>query len=193
MKKSQGEIFGIALFFVIIIIGIIIYSQIASFKTNETQLLITEKQYNILSKGTLNTLLSQSTGCYVGRGQDSISDLLKFCLEATYSGKDPYYDCNGGIYACNYSISLLNSSLNNLFNSSGIIGEIPYSLRISVPRNPSSLLNREDIQTTIFKGKSISLKEKDYLKYKFNKVSSGVYPIASAQGFVEIELSIYYR
>jgi hypothetical protein len=195
MGKSQGEIFGVALLFVLIILGILFYSQFASLRSDATADLLIEKQYEILSRGSIDAIMEQSTGCYISRGKDSVSDLLKFCLESSYSGRDPIFNCIEGetIFACEYSISLINQSLINLYGEdNSIIGEIPYSFRIEVPRNPSSLLNLE-LSTNKYRGEKINIGNKEYLRYNMREVSSGVYPLASAQGFVEFELNLYYR
>lgn len=195
-KKSQGEIFGIALMFVVIIIGIIVYSQVKVLNPNRDADLQSEGEYKILAEGTLNTLLDASTGCYVEQGRDSVMDLVNYCLEFSFSKSDPEFICDnpiGEVKACSHFLSILNNNLNKLFNSEKL-GPIPFELKVEVPQNPNSVLNNRSITNfgniTLLQ-KNITLD--NYRKEGYKRAPSGLKTWATAQRNVNFELYLYYK
>lgn len=199
MRKSQGEIFGIALLFVVIIVGILVYSQIKALNPDRGDSYQREAEYEILAERTLNTMLSMSTGCYVERGRDSVKDLVNFCLDYTYSGNDPTMDCfdNGEeIKVCQYTLDIINTTLLSLFNKSqdSFIGEIPYQMSIYVPHNMNTKLS--NVSFTNFGQISYRndiLDTNSYRKFGFKRATSGLITWATSQRNVEFELYLYYR
>jgi len=193
--RSQGEIFGIALMFVIIIVGFVIYSQVKALNPNNEINLETEKRYQTLAEGTLNTLLKTSTSCYIEKGKDTIKDLINFCLEVSSVGGDPEFTCDAKttIQACSYSIEFLNDTLNTLFNKNGI-GEIPFYMRIDVPDNPDSLLSNitlTNFNNITYKNKIVT--ENNYHSLGFKRAPSGLRTWATSQRNIRLELYLYYK
>lgn len=194
MRKAQGEIFGVALFFVIIIVGIIVYIQIQAFTPDRDADLQQEAEYKILAEGSMNTLLELSTGCFVERGQDSIQDLINFCLEYSFVGDDPQFTCSSGpVLACEHSMELLNDSLFGLYNSS-VLGPILYEMRIEVPANEDSLLNQvvlTNFGQYQYRGQNVTYD--NYRDLGFKRAPSGLKTWATAQRNINVELYLYYR
>ena len=208
-QRSQGEIFGIALFFVIIIIGIIIFGQVKALDQENEKDIITENKFKVISEGALNSILKLSTGCYVERGKDSVQDLINYCLENSFSGTDTPIECFKGseivtYNSCEQSIKLLDNSLEGLFNpgeGEEGIGKIPYDLYVNIEKNPNSLLNYEVILEDHgpitnfgdFQYRQSVLTESNYRKAGFKRVSSGLKTWPTAQGNIILELNLYYR
>lgn len=198
-KRSQGEIFGIALMFVVIIVGILVYSQIKALNPDRTDTYQREAEYEILAQRTLNTMLSMSTGCYVERGRDSVKDLVNFCLDYTYSGNDPTMDCfNNGeeVKVCAYAKDIINTTLVSLYNksSSSLVGEIPYQMTINVPNNANTKLSNTTFTNfgeITYRGTIID--DSSYRKLGYKKATSGLITWATSQRNVEFELYLYYR
>ncbi len=195
-KKSQGEIFGIALLFVIIIVGLIVYSQAKILNPENPVDEITEKKYNIIATGTLDSILELSTGCYVERGKDSLKDLINYCLENSYSGRDPLFNgcdwTDEDILACSKVKTILNDSLRGLFNEDSL-GNIPYKFSISIERSPNSLLHNftlTNFGTFQYYGETLTLD--NYRKFKLRKADSGFSTWSTHQGPIMVELLLYY-
>lgn len=196
MKRSQGEIFGIALLFVIILVGILLYTQIKALDPNRDGDLQQDGEYKLLAESTLNTILETSTGCYVERGRDSVQDLINFCMEYSYSGSDPTYRCEFSstpIRACEHSIKVLNDTLYSLFNTS-TIGAIPFELQIYVPANNQSIMHGTQLSNfgEVKTGSSVVDKE-NYRGLGFKRAPSGLRTWATAQRNIDMELYLYYR
>lgn len=204
MKKSQGEIFGIALLFVIIIIAIIIYGQIKASNPDESIDLIYKGKYGILAETTLDTLLKTSTGCVVERNRDRIIDLVSYCQENSFfADADPQIYCEGNYFgadgdypSCSTVINILNETLDNLFNSSdSALGHIVYNLTISVPSSPDSILGSVSLDN--FNSISITgggnLNSKNYYRYGFKKAPSGLRSLPTANRNVDFELYLFFK
>jgi hypothetical protein len=195
MKKSQGEIFGIALLFVVILIGVIVYAKVKSVSDLNDVDLQAQGEYKILAEGTLNTLLKTSTGCTVERDKDSVRDLINYCLENEYSGEDVPIDCDTGeVMACSRVLNFMNESLYLVFNSSKGIGYIPFELRLDVPANSRSIFfneSRTNLGDFYYRGTQVNDSTRRKLGYK--RESSGLISWRTAQRDVELELYLYYR
>lgn len=197
MKKSQGEIFGIALLFVVILIGFIVYAKIQSVSDLNDVDLQKQGEYKILAEGSLNTLLKVSTGCMVERNKDSIKDLINFCLENEYSGSDVDIECEspiGTVPACEYALDFLNESLYLIFNSTVGVGVIPFELIVDIPANKRSLLfNKSRTNFGQIKYKGVEVNESSWRKLEYKRESSGLISWRTAQRDVEFELYLYHR
>ncbi|MCA9496877.1 MAG: hypothetical protein KC589_08070 [Nanoarchaeota archaeon] len=204
MKKSQGEIFGIALLFVIIIIGIIIYGQIKASNPDEPADLIYKGKYGILAETTLDTLLKTSTGCVVERNRDRIIDLVSYCQENSFfADADPEIYCEGSFFqvagdypSCSTVVNIINETLENLFNSSdSALGHILYNFSISVPSAPNTKLGTISVDN--FNSISITgggnLNSKNYYRYGFKKAPSGLRSLPTANRNVDFELYLFYK
>ncbi len=196
-KKSQGEIFGVALFFILIVMGILIYSKFAT-NVDDSQLNEKQKIYEILATNGIISIMKSSTGCFVERGQDSVEKLIDYCLEETFfSGNKAIIKCSDNIErdACIHSKEIINNSLNSLFNTEVHgLGPIPFYLTIQVPKKTNSPFY--DINITNFgeiKYKNLTITLNNYRQNSFFKANSGPYPWISPQGEIEVELYLYYR
>jgi len=200
-KKSQGEIFGIALMFVVIIIGILVYGKIQALHPNNTGDLQKEGKYKVLAEGTLNSILKMSSGCEVERGKDRLIDLINYCVEnsrTTYN--NPSIVCDvGDRGSCTYAIELLNKSLYGFLNTS-VLGPIPFKMISYLDADDTSLLNTNLTNFGEFKYKNKFLVEKNplagqisYRKAGFNRAPSGVRTWATAKRNIDFELYLYYK
>ena len=203
-KKSQGEIFGIALMFVVIIIGILVYGKIQALHPNNNGNLETEGKYKVLAEGTLNSILKMSTGCEVERNKDRLVDLINYCIENSRSSyNDPSITCDvGNRGSCSYAIELLNESLFGFLNTS-VLGPIPFKMISYLDADSESLLNFNLTNFGEFKYKNKILIENthnpsfngeiSYRKAGYNRAPSGVMAWATAKRNIDFELYLYYR
>ncbi len=197
--KSQAEIFGVALMFVVLLVGVIIYSQYKAINPNKKSEKLQDLQqlkYEKLSNNLLNSLLATSTNCYFERNDDSLKGLMKHCLINTYGGGTATLKCADGslINTCDKSIEILSYLTNEVLNNSEFI-QTPYVLKLEVPQNHNHFFHNQTI--TNFGSLNISgdiINETNYFEKGFtNKELSNYYPFGSAQGNVLISLEIYYR
>ncbi len=189
-KKNQGEIFGIALFFVIIIVGVILYGRIAAVRNLDEDLTQQEEKYKLLAEGTLNSLLKISTGCTVERDKDTLKDLINFCLDTSDPAADPEIVCDGTTRrSCTYSLQILEGSLLSLYNTSDNIGVIPYNLSVKLPDFPQSSLNAEFNNFDTFNITS----NIDRRKKGYKKAPSGRISWATSRRNVNFELYLFYN
>lgn len=137
-NKGQGEIFGLALMFVLLIFGIVIYAQFKALNPDFSEDSLTATKYKILSENTISSLKKISTPCSVQTGKNTLSDLMRYCMEFSSSFQhDPLLFCDidtdgidEQVAACEYSFSLLNQSIQTLFSSRVGLGSIPFSLHM---------------------------------------------------------------
>ena len=206
--KAQGEIFGIALFFVIIILAIIIFSKFSVVNSDDEDNFKGGK-YKIMAEGSINTILSMETGCVVERGKSTLKDLMLYCLENSYGSSDIDITCDSGTeHACEYSKALINETLYNAFNSttSKGLGMIPFEFKMDIPANQESKFANNSFSnirgftfTQNRKPTTIPMildQEQAGRKLRangYNLVSSGLISWATAQRPIEMELQIYYR
>lgn len=196
-KKSQGEIFGIALMFVVIVIGILVYGKIKALHPDNS---IDEKtlgKYKILAEGTLNSIIKLSTSCPIQRDQDKVLDLIDYCVENSYpSNPDPDVTC-GEVEkpSCSYVKEIFNDSLNTIFNNSNL-GNIPYKLIVNLDADPTSILNFNltNFGNVTFRGKVINETGKNsYLSMGFKRAPSGLRTWATAKRNIDFQLYLYYK
>jgi hypothetical protein len=203
-KKGQGEIFGIALMFVVIVVGVIIFSQIKAISPDKDLEEVTKTKYRILAQSSLETILKTSSGCNIdgGSGEDTVKDLINVCLARSYGNNDVQAMCDidddgfeDTIEICAHSIKLLDDALYNVFNGSdALIANIPFFLEIELESNTQTVLTSENITNFgdyTYKGTVID--ESNYRKYKFKKASSGLKPWATAQREIKVVLALYFR
>ncbi len=201
-KKSQGEIFGIALMFVVIIIGILVYGKIKALNPDNSINEKTEGKYKILAEGTLNSILKMSTSCPIQRNQDRVLDLIDYCITNSYKNNpDPKvicYDENGiekKMNSCSYVIEIFNSTLQTIFEKENL-GEIPFKLSISLVSDKDSILNTNltNFGNVTFRNKIINESgSNSYRKLGFKRAPSGLRTWATAKRNIDFELYLYYR
>ena len=192
-KKGQGEIFGIALFFVIIIIGIIIYGRFAALNNLREDNAQKEEKYKLLAEGTLNSILKLSTGCPAERDKDTLKDLINFCLYSSDINDDPQIVCDDGNSpgSCTYAKKILNGSLHSLYGANGVIGEIPFEFKMELPEYPGADLN------DVFSNKALPLfnitTKSERIKAGWKKAPSGMISWATSRRNINFELFLYYK
>lgn len=200
-KLGQGEIFGIALMFVVIVIGILIYSQIKALSPDREVDADKKMKNELLAQSSLETILKTTTKCNVdgGAGFDTIQDLINTCLARSFGSSDVYVSCpdlsSSEIPLCSETIKMLEGSLDGLFNGSGaLIKNTPYFLEIDLPNDAVSPLNSVNITNFgefVYRGEVIT--KDNYRKFDFKKASSDLKPWATAQRSVKMTLAIYYQ
>ncbi len=200
IKKSQGEIFGIALLFVVIIVAIIIFGQMKIFSPQDmSEKSQKREKYEEVAAGTLDSILSMSTGCEVERGKDTIYDLIEFC-ENNYYDDDPLISCvdelAGEVGACQKTLDVLNKTLFVLFNNEDKgIGKMPFKLIIST--EDDRLVQKKLISNLtnfgIIKHNNIIINESNYVKLGFNKAPSGLSTKNTVNRNINIELALYFK
>jgi len=200
MKKSQGEIFGIALLFVVLIFGIILYGQFKALNPDSKIDDLKKNNHKILAEGTLNTLLKKSTGCYTQRERDSVIDLIEYCLY-NYNSYNTRVEltCLDGdeagqiIDACSYPKEILKKDLDAIFNNTKNFQK-PYFLSIDIPSfsdSPYSKINITNFNDFQFKNNLVN--STTYRKLGFSKAHSGLFSYPTSFKNIDFELSIYYR
>lgn len=182
--------------FVVIVVGIILYSQIKAVSPDRDEEAQKEGEYKILAEGTLNSVLEISTGCYVERGSDGLKDLINYCMDYSFSGTDPRFTCDNPtseIRICSHIIDVLDSTLLTLFNTTQL-GPIPYLMKIEVPANENSLLNNVSITNFgTFTFRDSVINESNYRSQGYKRAPSGLKTWATSQGNIDFELYLYYR
>ena len=203
-KKSQGEIFGIALLFVIIIIGILVYGKIEALHPHNDANIQQENKYKVLAEGTLGSILKMSTGCDVERNRDEIVDLIDYCIENSREAySDPSIKCENGsiVNSCSYALKLINESLFGFLNTS-VLGPIPFKMSINLDSDRKSILNTNFTNFGQFKYGNKILVETNptndknkisYLDAGYNRAPSGIRAWATAKRNINFELFLYYR
>ena len=204
MKKAQGEIFGVALFFVVIIVGIIIYANISALQPDMEEDSFKSKQYEILSSDALNGLKKMSTSCQIEQDKDSLEDLIRYCFSyASGSEDDPVIECqssDGGTEtrrACEHSFELLNKSLHNLFDantSEAIVAPIPFSLELSNPDFEHEQWHNRTITNVGEFGLSLEREDDNfYLRQNYQRKNAGFDVITTGRRDVELNFNVYYE
>ena len=207
--KSQGEIFGVALMFVLIVLGLIIYSQVKSLDPQREELSQQEEEYKILAQTTLNTLMKSSSGCVTRGDEDSIKNLINLCIDNSYRNTDTDVQCDTGEeMACKHAKFLISSKLNRFFNttqnSSGdeikpLIGEIPFYISFELPDKKDFTLihgfNYSNHKTFYENTSELSFEdsEKELRKLGYKRAPSGLYTWATSKREFNINLYLHYK
>lgn len=198
LKSGQGEIFGVALMFVVIIIGILIYSQIKALTPDREADLEAKAKYELLAQSSLEAILKSSTKCNVdgSSGTDSIQDLINVCLAGSYGSSDVEVVCDDNtINLCAETTQMLEDVLNGLYSGDdALIGNIPFFVEIELPSDSySPLTSRNVTNFGNFTFRDTVITSDNYRKYGFKKASSDLKPWATAQRSIKMTLALYYR
>lgn len=197
-KKSQGEIFGIMIFFVLLVLGFFLYSQFKIVYTAEEQDIILENEYKILVDSTMQHIKNSKISCF---NNDEISniDLLNYCVENTGISFSTYtIDCSPQPYVietCQTLLNNINASLHELFNgTSPLHSQKPFEFKI-IPNNDVkySHLNVTLSNLNSFNLSTNSSNPNYYLRKRYSKISSDFENIPTNQGKFEFELSFYHK
>jgi len=194
-KKAQGEIFGMALFFVILVIGILVFGKMTALKDSQKGDELQTGKYKIMAEGTINTIISMDTGCVIERDKSSVKDLILFCIENSFYNDDVSIDCGGSIGtipACKTARNMINDSLWKAFNSTKGFGTIPFIFEMDIPANPDSQFSNKTFKNTgIDNDKE---KVKLFLRRNgYKKAPSGLITWATADRPIQMELFLYYK
>ncbi|MFW6286166.1 MAG: hypothetical protein ACOC16_03515 [Nanoarchaeota archaeon] len=195
-KKNQGEIFGVALIFVVIVIGIIVFSQIKVITNVKNYDLDQEERYNILAQGTMDTMLKTSTKCNIERNRDSLKDLINFCIEnSNYQMRiDPELMCDGSVeHACAYAKEMIDEILVDLYNNSKI-GYMPYQLNISIKDNTNTYFSNEGFTNLgTFKLYDQVIDTGNLNEYSYKRAPAGLKTWRTSSRDILFEFYLYYR
>lgn len=204
MRRSQGEIFGIALFFVVIIIGVIVYANFQAIEQSGETEEFEEKQFEILSADSINGLKKMSTNCEVEQNRDALEDVIRYCFDNARSDEDdPIIECeqeSGGTVeksACSYSYEILNTSLHNLFNEDSdeaLVAPIPFSLELTNPSFEHEQWHNRTITNLGDFGLSLNRSKGNfYLDEEYRRNNAGFDVITTGRREVELTFDIYHR
>ncbi len=206
--KSQGEMFGIALMFVLIVLGLIIYSQVKSLDPQREELSQQEEEYKILAQNTLNTLMKSSSGCVTRGDEDSIKNLINLCIDNSHNYADTSVQCDTeDKSACQYAKFLISSKLNRFFNATQsnseeikpLIGEIPFYISFELPNEELFTLlhgfNYSNHKTFYENTSKLSFEdsEKELRKLGYKRAPSGLYTWATSKREFNINLYLHYK
>jgi hypothetical protein len=201
-KIGQGEIFGLALVFVILILGIVIYGKYKALHPDIQKNVFKDSQMDVLAKNTLTSVRYLSTGCDLDSEDDSLQNLLAYCFDFTTSesGSNPQIDCGGPttVNACEYAIEVFNTTLQTFFRKNTtldktIIAPLPFSLTFYNDRFP--LVGVHNVTLTNIEDFGLSLNESNssyYLKKRWKKANGGFLIIPTTKRPVELLFDIYY-
>jgi hypothetical protein len=193
-SKSQAEIFGIALFFVILIIGVIVFTQVKALNPDDKLSEITDDKFRILSESSINSILGVSTGCEIFRGRDSLQDMITYCIDYSFTEPDPPITCSHGTFgACTHSQKVLNDTIKSVFGVNGTIGHIPYQMAIFSDEADFSVyksLNFTNMKD--YKGVDL-LTNREYANRGFKKAPPGLKILPTSQRGFTFELYLYHR
>ena len=195
-KKSQGEIFGIMIFFVLLIIGFLLYSQFKVVYTSQEQDTILQEEYKILVDSTMKTLKEYEIQCF-SNSKISTIDLLQYCVDNTgISSFEHQLSCdNFKINSCKTLLNTVDSLLHTFFNSSSALhSQKPFEFTI-IPSNEIkySHLNVTLSNIKYFNISTNSSNSSYYLRQGYSKISSDFENIPTNQGTFELELIFYHK
>ena len=209
-NKSQGEIFGIMLFFVIIIIGILISTQLKLFSTDRESDSFEKNRNNELAKGVLKTILDSNTNCNIDKRGNKLEDIIDYCIEyyKPNTNTDPEVTCeiekNDGTTSeeekasCDLALTKITQSLKNIFKETNppspppLLGERYYSLEIEVLDAEIKELENEQCKELNHLPNSPQECNKNYRLPGYNRASTSR-QIETSKETVEFRLFIYYK
>ena len=202
-SKSQGEIFGIMLFFVILILGFLLYSEFRSVFTIQQQDAILISENEIIAQSMIEHLKTLRIECYNSRVMDG-TRLLNLCVDNTdLIQKEFLITCEKGdppieLEVCSTFLDLMNSSLHSLFNGTSEQNPLHSPKAFTLRVIPSNEIRYSHLNVTLdnLHEYELSLNSSDenyYLRRGYSRVSSEFQNIPTNQGRFEFELSFYYR
>ena len=205
-KKGQGEIFGLALVFVILILGIIVYAQFKALNPDLEKNSFKDGQFDVLAKNTLTSIRYMSTGCFVQSKDDSLQALLGYCFDFSNApDHDPLITCKDDfgsdfeVGSCSYAMELFNSTLQSFFNKNVTedrtsIAPIPFSLTFTNEHFQLEKVHNVTLTNMYDFGISLNRSSTDYYKKKrYQKANGGFFILPTGKRPVELEFDVYYR
>lgn len=200
-SKSQGEIFGIMLFFVILILGFLLYSEFRTVFTVQQQDAILLSEGEIIAQSMIEHLKTIRIEC----SEDIITDgrrLLNLCVDHTgLLQREHNTTChiqNLEIEVCSTFLNVMNSSLYSLFNGTSQSQPLHSSKIFTLRVIPSNEIRYSHLNVTLsnLHDHDLSLNSSEsnyYLRRGYSRVSSEFQNIPTNQGGFEFELSFYHR
>ncbi|MFT4244165.1 MAG: hypothetical protein ACMXYB_01775 [Candidatus Woesearchaeota archaeon] len=201
--KSQGEIFGIMLFFVILILGFLLYSEFRNVFTVQQQDAILISENEIIAQSMIEHLKTLRIECYNSRIMDG-TGLLNLCVDNTdLIQKEISITCEKGnppleLKVCSTFLNLINTSLHSLFNGTSEQNPLHSPKAFALRVIPSNDIRYSHLNVTMdnLQEFELSLNPSDenyYLRKGYSRVSNEFQNIPTNQGRFEFELSFYYR
>lgn len=202
-SKSQGEIFGIMLFFVILILGFFLYSEFRTVFSIQEQDAILISEGEIIAQSMIEHLKTLRIQCYEDRIVDG-NRLLNLCVDHTgLTNREHNITCqihnpSVEIEVCSTFLNLMNSSLHILFNGTSDIEPLHSPKAFTLRVIPSNDIRYSHLNVTIdnLHEYDLSLNRSEdnyYLRRGYSRVSSEFQNIPTNQGRFEFELSFYYK
>ncbi|MCH8519537.1 MAG: hypothetical protein LAT82_02175 [Nanoarchaeota archaeon] len=202
-SKSQGEIFGIMLFFVILVLGFFLYSEFRSVYTVQSQNEILISENEIIAQSMIEHLKTLRVDCYRTRTLDGVR-LLNLCVDNTgLTQRSHNITCESTspsfeLEVCSTFLNLMNSSLHLLFNGTTDNEPLHSPKAFTLRVIPSNDIRYSHLNVTMDNLQEYDLslnisEENYYLRRGYSRVSSEFQNIPTNQGRFEFELSFYYR
>ena len=188
-KKSQAEMFGIALFFVVIIFGIIIFTNITNLNRIREKDKFKIKEYEILANDLSNALVASSVDCDIK--ENTFLEVVEKCVTT----KD-ILTCGGiPISSCDKAVKHLNNTLfyllNNTIEDKGLTN-IPFYLEMEEVENKNSKLNVNITNFGQYNYKGKIINRSNYRKYNFQRQTpEGPIIIKEGGSTVKIYFELY--
>ena len=198
-NKTQGEIFGVMIFFVLLILGFYFYSQFQAVYSVDEQNSILETESEILVESVMQHIKTAEIQCYSNRGLSGI-ELLQRCVDNTgIAFSEHNISCTAPSYeveACQAFKNLINSSLYQLFNGTSSQNSLHSSRAFLFTIIPSDdvryfHLNKSFNNLDSYNLSLDSSDENYYLREGYSKISTDFQNIPTNQGRFEFELSFF--
>lgn len=199
MNKSQGEIFGVMIFFVLLILGFYFYSQFQAVYSVDEQNSVLQAETEILVESVMQHIKTTEIQCYSNRGLDGV-ELLQRCVDNTGTAFSEHnISCTTPSYeveVCQAFTNMINSSLHQLFNGSSSQNPLHSSRAFVFTIIPSndvrySHLNKSFDNLDTYNLSLNSSESNYYLKEGYSKISTDFQNIPTNQGRFEFELSFF--
>lgn len=201
-KRSQGEIFGIMIFFVLLIIGFLLYSEFKVLYSVDEQDVILESEYKLLADSVTQQIKNLEIQCFRDSNIDVI-ELLDYCVDNTGLSYNEYsLTCSvtstGTIQTCQGFKNIINDSLHTYFNGTSSTPPIHSSKPFTFRVIPNSDVKYSHLNVTFSNLKDFNLSEDVtnpdyYLRKGYNKISNDLENIPTNQGSFEFEFSFYHK
>lgn len=197
--KSQGEIFGVMIFFVLLILGFYFYSQYQAVYSVEEQDSVFKAETEILVNSVMEQVKRTEIECFTNRGFSGV-DLLQSCVDNTGSAFSEYnISCTNPVHTievCEAFTNMINTSLYEFFNGTNgnpaIHSSRPFYLQII----PSSEIRYSHLNKSFdnLEANNLSLNTSSdnyYLRKGYSRISVDLQNIPTNQGKFEFELSFF--
>lgn len=189
------------IFFVLIVIGFLLYSQFKVIYSVEEQDVILESEYKLLADASMQQIKNLQIECFRDSQVDVI-DLLDYCVENTGLSFSEYdLVCStpsATLHSCEAFRNIINNTLFALFNGTSTLNPIHSSKPFKFTIIPSNDIKYSHLNTSFSNLKYFNLSENSsnssyYLRKGYAKISNDLESIPTNQGSFELELSFYHK